>query len=336
MASFRKRAGRWQARVNQAGASPLVKTFDTKSDAERWARAIQRDIDLGTYLSRNDAETTTVSQVIERYSLEVVPNFKGAEREKYTLRNLNAFLGTYKLASLTPLVVAKYRDKRMEKVCGGTVLREVNSLSAMLNHARKEWGIGLTNPVAAIRKPVPNKGRTRRLEAEEESRLMLALEPKGRCPNGQLMGGARNHWVKPIVLFAIETAMRRGEILALEWEHIDLDRRVAHLPITKNGLSRDVPLSTQAIQILRNIPRAIQGRVFPITAEALKRVFIRACASANIKDLHFHDLRHEATSRMAHLLPNVIELASVTGHQDLKMLQRYYHTRPEELALKLG
>ena len=87
---------------------------------------------------------------------------------------------------------------------------------------------------------------------------------------------------------------------------------------------------------MRSIPREIFGRVFPITAEAFKRAFVRACASANIQDLHFHDLRHEATSRMAHLLPNVIELAAVTGHQDLKMLQRYYHTRPEELALKLG
>jgi len=336
MASFRKRAGRWQARVNQTNASPLVKTFDTKSDAQRWARAIQRDVDLGTYLPRNEAESTSLNHLIQRYLLEVVPTFKGAEREKYTLKNLDTLLGGYRLATLTPLVVAAYRDKRLEAVCGGTVLREVNSLSAMLNHARKEWGIGLINPVAAIRKPVPNKGRTRRLEGDEELRLMLALEPKGRHSNGQLMSGTRNHWIKPIVLFAIETAMRRGEILALEWQHVDLERRVAHLPLTKNGLSRDVPLSTHAIHILRSIPREIFGRVFPITAEAFKRAFVRACASANIQDLHFHDLRHEATSRMAHLLPNVIELAAVTGHQDLKMLQRYYHTRPEELALKLG
>ena len=110
MASFRKRAGRWQARVNQTNASPLVKTFDAKSDAERWARAIQRDIDLGTYLPRNQAETTTVSQLIERYLLEVVPAFKGAEREKYTLRNLNTLLGSYRLAALTPLVVAVTRN----------------------------------------------------------------------------------------------------------------------------------------------------------------------------------------------------------------------------------
>ena len=336
MASFRKRSGRWQARVNQVHAKPLVKTFDTKADAERWARSIQRDIDLGTYLPRNEAESTSVGQLIDRYVLEVVPKFRGAVQEKYILKNINLSLGNYKLSALTPLVVAGYRDKRLGVVSTGTVLRELNRLSAMLNHARKEWGIGLANPVSGIRKPPPNKGRTRRLDPDEELRLFSALEPKGRRSNGQLLSGTRNYWVKPIVCLALETAMRRGELIALQWQHIDLEKRVAHLPMTKNGNSRDVPLSSKAIEILRTLPRSISGNVFPITAEAFKKAFVRACRNANIEDLHFHDLRHEATSRMASLLPNVIELASVTGHQDLKMLQRYYHARPEELALKLG
>jgi integrase len=137
-------------------------------------------------------------------------------------------------------------------------------------------------------------------------------------------------------LLAIETAMRRGELLALTWENIHLDRRIAFLPDTKNGDSRTVPLSTTAINLLRQLPRSVVGPVFPITANALKLCFRRACIRAGIEDLHFHDLRHEATSRLAEKLTNILELSAVTGHKDLRMLKRYYHPRAEELALKLG
>jgi integrase len=130
--------------------------------------------------------------------------------------------------------------------------------------------------------------------------------------------------------------MRRGELLALEWRFVDLEQKIAHLPDTKNGRVRNVPLSRAACEVLRILPRAIDGRVFPITAEYLKQAFKRAVDSAGLEDFHFHDLRHEATSRMAQRLPNLIELASVTGHQDLRMLQRYYHPNPAELAVKLG
>jgi integrase len=87
---------------------------------------------------------------------------------------------------------------------------------------------------------------------------------------------------------------------------------------------------------LDSIPVSISGRVFPITADSLKMCFVRACGRAGIEDFHFHDLRHEATSRLAEKLPNLIELASVTGHKDLKMLRRYYHPRVQDLAAKLG
>ncbi len=336
MASFRKRSGRWQARIPRRGFEPIVKTFDLKSDAERWAIAVQRELDLGEYSPKTDSENITVSELIDRYLRDVVPLFRGADREKYTLNNLRSQLGKLSLKGLTPMAVAAYRDTRARLVSSSTVLREINSLSAMLNHAKKEWGMAITNPVGDVRKPKPNQARNRRLEGDEEARRMEALEPMGRRANGQLLGGTRNHWIKPMVKLALATAMRRGELLALEWRFVDLEKRVAHLPMTKNGFARNVPLSTAACGVLSSLPRSISGKVFPITADAFKRAFTRACEKARIVDLHFHDLRHEATSRMANRLPNVIELAAVTGHLDLKMLQRYYHTRPEELASKLG
>jgi integrase len=139
----------------------------------------------------------------------------------------------------------------------------------------------------------------------------------------------------PLVQLALETAMRRGELLSMEWKHINLEERTVFLPITKNGTSRTVPLSTKAIGILRGLPRD-SSAVFPLSHMTVHNCFVHACKRAKIDDLHFHDLRHTATSRIAEKLPNVIELAAVTGHQTLQMLKRYYHPKAEALALKLG
>ncbi len=147
---------------------------------------------------------------------------------------------------------------------------------------------------------------------------------------------SRNRWIKPLAHLALETAMRQGELLSLRWDNIDLQRRVAYLPETKNGSPRAVPLSSRAIEILQSLPRSLDGRVFPVTANALKLAWAHAVKRAGLDNLRFHDLRHEATSRLAERLPNVIELPAVTGHKDLRMLKRYYHPRAEDLAKKLG
>ena len=132
--------------------------------------------------------------------------------------------------------------------------------------------------------------------------------------------------------------MRRGGILSLTWENVHLERRYVHLPDTKNGDSRDVPLSPQALELLRDLPRNIveDQVVFPLHFEALKSLWRRACSRAGISDLRFHDLRHDATSRFFEKGLNVMEVAAITGHKDLRMLQRYTHLRAEELALKLN
>jgi integrase len=186
-----------------------------------------------------------------------------------------------------------------------------------------------------IRRPQNEKARERRLEDGEETALLAALE-SSRREDGTLGPGTRNPWIKPLVLLAMETAMRRGELLALRWEEVDTKRQVARILDSKNGEARSVPLSSRAVAVLEALPRSIDGRVFPTTEDAVKKAFSRACVAAGLKDLHFHDLRHEATSRLAEKLPNVIELAAVTGHKDLRMLKRYYHPRAEDLARKLG
>jgi len=172
----------------------------------------------------------------------------------------------------------------------------------------------------------PGAWRDRTLSPDEEVRLLHAVEPIGR----------RNPWAKPLVVLALATAMRQGELLALRWQHVDLANRVARLPQTKNGDSRTVPLSTTAVETLRQLPRCISGEVFPLRKAALHRIFVRATERAGLTDFRFHDLRHTAITRMAGKLPNVIELSAVTGHRSLSMLKRYYHPSAMDLARKLG
>lgn len=322
MASFRKRFDRWQARVSRMGLPPLARSFPTKAEAEKWARAVEREIDLEQpVVAHLKPDQTSLEELIKRYLLEVVPRLRGASTERIRLNTIMERLGTLRVTSIRPSAVAYFRDVRLKQASPSTVVRELQSLSALLNHARREWGVAIKTPVSEIRKPSPNRARERRLQPGEEARLLAALAHEGRKPNGQWGTGTRNSWIAPLVRFALATAMRRGELLGLRWVDIDLQRRTAFLPITKNGSQRVVPLSSEALSVLQSLPRNSDGLVFPISPNALKHAWLRACAAAKIDDLHFHDLRHEATSRIAQKLPNLIELSSVT------VLNRYRNPR---------
>ena len=327
MATFRFRANRWQARVRRKGNSDLTKTFVTRQDAERWARSAEVDLDRGSYVNPVEAQRITLGGLIDRYIREVLPAMKGAKEDGIRLaamkRNSVAKLS---LASLTPEAIGKYRDERLRTVAAGTVIRNLAYISSVINHARREWGVTVVNPIPLVRKPTAPKGRDRLLSDDELARLLRALEPTGR----------RNPWMKPLVQLALETAMRRGELLSLRWSDIDLSGRTATLWQTKNGDKRVVPLSSRAIAVLQSMPRNIGGVVFPINGFTVSAAFDRALERAGINDFHFHDLRHMAVTELSKRLPNLIELAAVSGHRSLKMLQRYYHPNATELAAKLG
>ena len=237
------------------------------------------------------------------------------------------WIGDLTMSALTPSKVAIYRDERLKLVSNGAVIRELSYFSSIINHARREWGINMTNPIPYVKKPPTPQGRNRILSEGELSRLFDALRPQIK---------SSNHWMLPLTKFALETAMRRGEILGLEWSKIDLDNRTAHIPLTKNGESRTVPLSSDAIEILNKLPRNLDGKVFPVTPFTLSAAIHRARAKAQLEDFHFHDLRHMAITRLANKLPNLIELSAVSGHKNLSMLKRYYHPNPQELAKKIA
>lgn len=233
MANIRKLGQSWQARIRRRGFPDETKSFPTKAEAERWARSIEGEMDRGEFVSRTEAEQTTFGQVIQRYMETITPKKRGHVEETIRLTaTLRHRIAKLSMANLTPQAIADYRDDRLSTCKANTVIRDLAVLSSIINHARREWGFALQNPVEMIRKPTMPPGRDRVLSPSEETRLLHELAPTGR----------RNPIMQPLVIVAIETAMRRGELLSLQWEHVHLERRVIFLPLTKNGQSRYVPL----------------------------------------------------------------------------------------------
>lgn len=316
----------WQVKIRRRGYAPVSRTFVRRADAERFARQTEADMDKGVFVSLDEAHSVTLSDLIDRFRREFAPRYKGRHVETI-LRMLEDRLGKLSPAALTATKIAAYRDGRLaDGVSGETVRKELALLSKLIKTAMREWGIALPgNPVANVSKPPPSKPRERRLKEGEEARLLASLD---QC---------RNRYMRPLAELAIETAMRQGELLALQWDRVDLKRRIAFLPETKNGEARAVPLSSRAVAILQDLPRRIDGRVFPISQGLVVQAWGHAVKRAGLENLHFHDLRHEALSRLAERGDlSVLELAQISGHKTLQMLKRYTHLQAEKLARKLG
>jgi len=327
MATIRKRGDyQWQAQVRRRGYPPQSKTFETRKDAEAWARMVEREMDTGAWMPRSEAETVTLGEALERYAREVTPRKKGAARELVRVRAwMTHPLSKIAMVNVRGVDLARYRDERRAAGAADATIRlELMLLSALYETARKDWGCVVVNPVRAITLPSPSRRRERRLEDGEELRLLDALDvAMPRLP------------VRALAVLAIETGMRQGELLGLTWSDVDLKRRVVHLDDTKSGDPRDVPLSSRAIEVLRSLPRQIDGRVFAVAQDRFIRGFAAACRRAGIEGLKFHDLRHEAASRLAERL-SAHELCKMLGWRTMQMALRYYHPRAEDLARKLG
>jgi integrase len=331
MASFIPRKGPggkrvWQAHVRRRGYPAQVQTFDTKAKAEAWASTIESEIARGVFVSRAEAENTTLREALDRYQREIVPGKKNADREGRRVRGLQArTLARRSMASIQGKDIAAFMQQRQAEGAGpNTVRLDLALLSHLFNVARTEWGMAsLANPVEMIRKPRLPAGRDRRLVGDELPRLLTAA---------QVYGGE----IGPLITWAIETAMRRGEIAAMRWDHLDRRARVLLIPETKTGTPRRVPLSTAALGVLDGLPRRLDGRVWGMRPDSISQAFERVCKAAGIEGLTFHDLRHEATSRLFEKGLNPMEVAAITGHKTLQMLKRYTHLRAEDLVGRLG
>lgn len=392
MASFSQReSGWWQARIRLRGMTPISRTFPNRRLAEDWAKVTESDVLRGVFVSRNDADRILFRDVAQRYVSEVLPTKRSGGRDEYKVRRLIQSFGNLTLALVTPASLASYRDVRLrEGVSPQTVVHELGLVSRILKAAVLDWGIQLPAglPTTQVRKPRISNSRERRLLPREEELLIAS------CERSRLSG------LSSVVILALETAARQGELLSLDWQDVNLRTGVARLRgegggITKSGANfREVPLSPRALQILRRqqgrVTR-VKGTVFGLTANSLKKAWTAAVRRARLDylqgelwsrllmkvldeevlkkeihkilrrggrvsttpplpvtqrvakelnddpmfvDLRFHDLRHEATSRLAETF-QLHELMKITGHSDSRMLARYYHPRAADLAKRL-
>ncbi|WP_339634566.1 site-specific integrase [uncultured Sneathiella sp.] len=327
MATIRKRGNRWQAQVRRREHPPISKTFNVKSDAARWARTVEIAIDRGEILSHLNSPQTieTLADLMVQYRDRVTTKKRGSKVE--TLR-INKFLShplcKTKVKFVTPYLIAAYRDERLRAVKGETVRRDLTILSHAFNIAIREWGLPiLNNPVSKIEKPKPAKGRERRISKEELDALLRG------CEQG------RNKYLRYAIQLAVLTGMRRGELLKMKWEHLDRKKNLLLLPTTKNGYSRVIPLCGNAIKVLNIIGVREEGFVLDVSENALRLSWERLRNRVGIKDIRFHDLRHEAISRFFEMGLSLPEVALISGHKEPRMLMRYTHISASSISPKL-
>jgi integrase len=327
MASFRKlKSGSTLAEVYVKGLRDS-RTFDTARQAKEWAA--QRETELRQQAETSVDVTKSVRDVLQRYAAEVSTRKRTGRNEQVRINRIcKSALADVRLIDLRPGDIAQWRDEKLKTANGSSVCREMNILHHAFEIARKEWGWVSSNPVSDVARHKKSPPRDRRISDQEIATMLLAFGYYNEEPPR-----TKSHYVAIAFLFAIETAMRAGEICSLTQESIQ--GRIAHLAMTKNGTARKVPLSTRALELLALLPNPGPGeQLFNTTPEQLSALFRKARMKTDIADLHFHDTRHEAITRLAQKL-NVLDLARMVGHSDIKMLQIYYNATPEDLAARL-
>lgn len=327
MATIEKTATGWRVRVRRAGVSKSA-TLPTKAKAEAWAADIEND---AMNVKRGGLPKKTLGDAFKRYAEEETPKKRGARWELLRLKLLEKLWGKSDtlLVDITSDDFADLQERRAKKVSPGSVIREMTIIRSMLSTCVRPWKWIHENPAKGV-KPLPDPpDRTRRIPKRDIDAILAAAGYDDAAPVVSPMDE-----VMVAFLFAIETAMRSGEILALTREHYYPDRRVVHIPKSKTGPARDVPLSNRAFELLEKLP-SDGKKLFTISDESRDTLFRKVRDRSGVVDLHFHDTRREGTSRLAKKV-DVLTLARITGHKDLKMLMIYYQTDMEEVAAQLG
>lgn len=331
MATFRKRSGGWRAEVVKRGVRDS-QTFPTKAQAQAWATQREAEI-LAGVAGHIAGVSSSLSDALKRYKLEVSPTKAGQRWEEIRLDKLDKelpFSGEC-LGDVTADQIAEWRDARLKVVAAPSVRREMTLLSSVFEVAKREWRWCQANPVRDVKRPSNGRPRDRRVSPDEERKLLERLGYVEGEPPVTLQ-----QELAYAFLIAIETAMRQGEILGLTKATTYLGQRYVHLDATKNGDSRDVPLSLRAVELLRLLVAAAVDRqeLFRLKSASADAMFRKVRNDLGIEDLHFHDTRHEATTRLARKL-DVLDLARMTGHRDPRSLMVYYNATATEVAGRL-
>ena len=343
MASIRNRGEyQWQAQVEKLNrATGKVhfesKTFLTKSEAADWARALEADLARGIYNDTRNASKTPLRELIDKYIEEVSPLKKGSAQEIVRLKKwktneiADRMLTLINPADFAAHISLRRKDGKAEQ----TIKLEITAISNVFNVARKDWGYNISNPLADISKPGGSLKRDKRLLPEDQPKVIAELE---KC---------RNTYYPIMTELAIETGLRLGEFFKLTFEDVFLEKS-PYLIVRagkdstgeSDGKERIVPLTDRAVQLFKNLPSSTENaaKIFQTghatSADGLSRAFTRACIDAGFPGLRFHDLRHEAASRLAPFF-EMHELMKILGHDTPAMVMRYYKPTAAALHVKL-
>ena len=325
MATILRKFGKWQVSIRRSFHKPLYKTFISKQDAQRWAVKTERLIEIGQYQDMSEANKTTLQMLLERYEREVSSKKRTKTDKQYIKNILKHEFVTKVLTHINSSDIAAFRDERLKTITGSSVNRELSIISDCIKKAMTEWQCYIAeNPVKPRLRCEKNPRRVRRLEPGEYEKLMSSCKMN------------RAFWC-PIIDFAIHTAMRRGELLEITWDMIHMDLKYITLPeqITKTKRVRNVPLQPNALEVLRKLPRSLNGRVFPIGIKNFERSWTTICKRSGVKGLRFHDLKREAISRLFEKGLSVSEVQLFCGNS-LSSLSVYTQHNSTTLAKKLA
>ena len=322
MGCVRKRGKSWNAQVRISGWRSFTKTFKTKLDATEWVVNFEKEL-RSKPIPEKDVKSLKLKDLFNKYKLETLPKLKSYKIVCYKLDVLSrSWLGEIKVVNLTKGHLEQFCKDRKLVVKDGTIKSELMLIKRIFKVASNRWNYGIPfNAFHGIEFPSTHKPRTRRVSEEELSILIYYAKKQ------------RNKYISTIIQFAVETSMRRSEILKLKWNDVNLVTGIASLYETKNGDDRHIPLTKTAIQLLSNLTQTNEF-VFPISANCLRLAWERCRNKSNIKGLRFHDLRHEAVSRFFEMGLSVPEVALISGHKDVRQLFRYTHLKPENLIAK--
>jgi len=324
MATIRKRKGKWFVEIRKKHFKPIRKTFIYEIQARKYAREKESEIDKGFLVSYEQAQSTKLGELLERYRTEITSKKKGAIVEDYKIKYLQTLTtcDNY-LISITPTKIAKLRDQLLADRKPGTVCKYLAFISNAWNIARKEWGINLPdNPVSLIKKPVVKDRRDRILTPDEYKRLLDAT------------GKSKLYSMKGMVIFAYATGARYGEILKLQKNDVDFIKRTAILRDTKNDEDRVLPLTEEAMKVLREQPLTTTGHFFQASNDKFKHYFNKAKLIAGLENFRFHDLRACALTNF--FLPpynfSIPMVAKISGHKTWKELERYERNKAHAIV----
>jgi integrase len=324
---------RYRVQVRIKGHPPQTATFPKKSDAKRWGQQTEGAIREGRYFRSVESKKHTLGEMIDRYVETVLPR-KGSQRnnQRSQLSWWKDQIGDYLLSDITPALISKCRDKlaseathQSEKRSPATVNRYLVALSHVYTIAVNEWGWLDDSPIQKVRHLKEPRGRVRFLNDEERERLLAECK-RSRSP-----------YLHLIVLTALSTGMRQGEILNLKGEDVDLQLGRIIIQHTKNGERRTVPLTGLALDVMREHGKNRHTDLIFPGADPLKPMDIRAAwehavQRADIQDFHFHDLRHTAASYLVMDGATLVELAEILGHKTMQMVKRYAHLSESHIA----